>query len=62
MTKPAIGTTFHTGETSPVHGKFSCMKCEQAGSKHEIKLKEGEIFPQCKDCKSDVDWRLVEYK
>jgi hypothetical protein len=62
ITKPEIGTTFHTGQASPVSGKFVCVKCEQAGKKHEIKVKEGEMFPECKDCKSAVDWRLTEYK
>ena len=61
ITKPEIGTTYHTGQMSLVSGKYSCMKCEQMGSKNVIKVKEGEMFPQCKECNADVDWRLVEY-
>jgi len=58
-TKPTIGTTYRTGETSPVSGKFKCTDCEKAGKDHKTKVKEGKTFPDCE--KMAVTWRLEEY-
>ena len=60
-TKPAIGTTYRTGERNPVSGVFTCVRCEGAGRQNEIPLSEGEVFPPCRKCQAAVTWRLVRY-
>jgi hypothetical protein len=59
-TKPTIGTTYRTGETNPVSGKFVCMMCEEAGQDHKVSVKEGKAFPDCD--KMAVTWRLDSYE
>ena len=61
MSKPEIGTTYMTAETNPIHSRFTCTKCEDAGVKHIIELPEGTLFPKCKEFEEPVTWRLESY-
>jgi len=58
-TKPAIGSTFRTGETSPVSGTFKCAMCDKAGQDHKVAVQEGKTFPMCES--TAVTWRLDSY-
>jgi hypothetical protein len=60
-TKPALGTTFKTGEKNPVSGVFECVRCRNAGRQNEIPLSATETFPPCRKCSAAVSWRLVRY-
>ena len=58
ITKPAIETTYRTGEVNPVTRKYACVKCEQAGGKRIITLPQGAPFPKCDQSHSSVWWRV----
>jgi NAD-dependent SIR2 family protein deacetylase len=60
-TKPEIGSTYRTGDLSPVRGEFSCVKCEQAGGRNVITVSQGEKVPECNQCHAAVTWRLDRY-
>ena len=59
--KPEVGSTYRTGDISPVNGAFACVKCEEAGGMNIISVSQGEKLPQCKECNAAVTWRLVRY-
>ena len=60
-TRPAVGTTYRTGDISPVNAQYLCTKCLEKGSRHVITVMQGAAFPPCDQCKEDVTWRLENY-
>ena len=58
-TKTDLGTTYKTGEKSPVTGNFVCVDCEKAGKRHAMSIREGDKFPQCEG--ENTKWRLESY-
>lgn len=58
-TRPAVGTTYKTGDMNPVNGEYACVACEKSGGKHVIRVAQGAKFPECE--KAATTWRLVSY-
>ena len=46
-TKTDLGTTYKTGEKSPVTGSFVCVDCEKAGKHHAMNIRESDKLPEC---------------
>lgn len=58
-TKTDLGTTYQTGEKSPVSGSYVCVDCEKAGKHHAMNIREGDKLPECEGEKAT--WRLESY-
>jgi hypothetical protein len=57
---PNLSKTFKTGETVTIPGRYECLTCKYGGSKTEVQLEQGVIFPMCQvDSIKDATWRLV---
>lgn len=59
-TKVELGSTYKSGDKSPMTGTYVCEECEKAGTQHHIKVTEGAAFPQCDGEKAT--WRLESYE
>lgn len=55
-----LSKTFKTGETVTISGRYQCLTCKYGGTKTELQLKQGVIFPMCQvDSIKDATWQLV---
>lgn len=59
-TNATLGSTYTTGEKSPVTGDYVCVTCEEAGITHTIRVIEGAALPTCEH--TDVRWRLESFE
>ena len=59
-TKADLGSKYKTGDKSPVSGNFVCVDCEKAGKHHQVRMSEGDKFPQCEG--ENTTWRLASYE
>lgn len=55
-----LSKTFKTGETVTIPGRYECLTCKYGGTKTEVPLKQGVIFPMCQvNSIKDATWQLL---
>lgn len=66
-TTVAVGNAYHTGEKSPVSGRFEFVRhsnpdshCEPPADAQSLALAQGETLPPCPSCAARAVWSLTE--
>lgn len=55
-----LSKTFKSGEKVTLAGRYACLTCRYGGTRTEVDLAPGTIFPMCKaDPVMDATWQLV---
>ena len=57
---PNLSKTFKSGEKVTLAGRYECLTCRYGGTRTEVDLTPGAIFPMCKaDLVMDATWQFV---
>jgi hypothetical protein len=54
-----MAETFKPGDTVPNSGIYRVVHDEEHAEEHEVTCVSGKPFPPCRDCGSDVRFKLV---
>ncbi len=46
-----------SGQPAPEEGAYKCVECEEAGTKYEVTVQQGDAMPTCDTCdNASVHW------